>query len=72
MARFQLIQKKFADAHTEIALGLQACLQVSRLKEDGQAATEMISLIKRNSCGKALEIARQMRDVLGGYLYLLK
>ncbi|CAG8437193.1 8738_t:CDS:10 [Funneliformis caledonium] len=66
LARFQLIQKKFADANTEIAIGLQACLQVGRLKDQGKAAPEMISLIKRNSCGKALEIAHNMRDVLGG------
>lgn len=66
LARFQLIQKKFADAHTEIALGLAACGHVARLKDEGQAAPEMISLIKRNNCGKALDIARQMRDVLGG------
>ncbi|RIA92205.1 Glutaryl-coenzyme A dehydrogenase [Glomus cerebriforme] len=66
LARFQLIQKKFADASTEIAIGLQACLQVGRLKDEGKVAPEMISLIKRNSCGKALDIARSMRDVLGG------
>lgn len=66
LAQFQLIQKKFADALTEISLGLQACLQVGRLKDSGQATPEMISLIKRNSCGKSLVIAREMRDVLGG------
>ncbi|CAG8539273.1 22827_t:CDS:2 [Rhizophagus irregularis] len=66
LARFQLIQKKFADASTEIAIGLQACLQVGRLKDEGKVAPEMISLVKRNSCGKALDIARSMRDVLGG------
>ncbi|CAG8717582.1 18568_t:CDS:10 [Dentiscutata erythropus] len=66
LARFQLIQKKFADANTEIAIGLLACLQVGRLKDLGKYSPEMISLVKRNSCGKALEIARSMRDVLGG------
>ena len=66
LARFQLMQKKMADANTEIALGLQACLQVGRLKDEGKIAPEMISMIKRNSCGKALEIARNARDMLGG------
>ncbi|CAG8595484.1 5805_t:CDS:10, partial [Acaulospora morrowiae] len=66
LARFQLIQKKFADANTEIALGLQACLRVGRLKDEGKVAPEMVSLIKRNSCGKAIEIARSMREILGG------
>lgn len=66
LARFQLVQKKFADANTEIALGLQSCLQVGRLKGSGRLAPEMVSMIKRNSCGKALHIAREMRDVLGG------
>ncbi|XP_055354552.1 glutaryl-CoA dehydrogenase, mitochondrial-like [Paramacrobiotus metropolitanus] len=66
IAKNQLIQKKLADATTEIAIGLQACLQVGRLRDQGSATPEMISLIKRNSCGKALEIARQCRDMLGG------
>ncbi|CAJ0747530.1 21735_t:CDS:10 [Entrophospora sp. SA101] len=66
LARFQLIQKKFADANTEIALGLQSCLRVGRLKDEQKVSPEMISLIKRNSCNKALDIARSMRDVLGG------
>ncbi|KAG0252969.1 hypothetical protein BGZ95_006479 [Linnemannia exigua] len=66
LARFQLMQKKMADANTEIALGLQACLQVGRLKDEGKIAPEMISMIKRNSCGKALDIARTTRDMLGG------
>ncbi|KAG0245724.1 glutaryl-CoA dehydrogenase [Mortierella sp. GBAus27b] len=66
LARFQLMQKKMADANTEIAIGLQACLQVGRLKDEGKIAPEMISMIKRNSCGKALEIARNSRDMLGG------
>jgi glutaryl-CoA dehydrogenase len=66
LASFQLIQKKMADALTEISIGLQACLHVGRLKDEGLAAPEMISIIKRNSCGKALDIARQCRDMLGG------
>lgn len=66
LAANQLIQKKLADMVTEISLGLQACLRVGRLKDEGQAALEMTSLIKRNSCGKALEIARMARDMLGG------
>jgi len=66
LAANQLIQKKLADMQTEITLGLQACLRVGRLKDDGKAAPEMISLIKRNSCGKALDIARNARDMHGG------
>ncbi|KAJ3317077.1 hypothetical protein HDU76_001363 [Blyttiomyces sp. JEL0837] len=66
LARFQLVQKKFADALTEIALGLNAALTVGRLKDAEKVAPEMISLIKRNNCGKALAIAREMRDTLGG------
>ncbi|XP_036335690.1 glutaryl-CoA dehydrogenase, mitochondrial-like isoform X1 [Rhagoletis pomonella] len=66
LAANQLIQKKFADALTDIALGLQACLQVGRLKDQKLHTPEMISLIKRNNSGKALDIARSMRDVLGG------
>jgi glutaryl-CoA dehydrogenase len=66
LAQTQLIQKKFADMATEISIGLQACLQVGRLKDQDKACPEMISLIKRNSCGKALDIARQCRDILGG------
>jgi len=66
LANNQLIQKKLADALTEISIGLQACLQVGRLKEEGIVAPEMISMIKRNSCGKALDIARNCRDMLGG------
>jgi glutaryl-CoA dehydrogenase len=66
LAANQLIQKKLADMQTEITLGLQACLRVGRLKDEGKAAPEMISLIKRNSCGKALEIARTARDMHGG------
>ena len=66
LAANQLIQKKFADASTDIALGLQACLQVGRLKDQKLHTPEMISMIKRNNAGKALEIARIMRDVLGG------
>ncbi|MDB5891049.1 MAG: acyl-CoA dehydrogenase [Polaromonas sp.] len=66
LAQNQLIQKKLADMQTEIALGLQACLQVGRLMDDGKDVPEMISLIKRNSCGKALDIARLARDMHGG------
>ncbi|MFP3427593.1 acyl-CoA dehydrogenase family protein, partial [Pseudoalteromonas sp. SIMBA_162] len=62
----QLIQKKLADMQTEITLGLQAALQVGRLMDSGNWAPEMISLIKRNNCGKALDIARVSRDMHGG------
>ncbi len=65
LAARQLIQKKLADMQTEIALGLQACLRVGRMKDEGLARVETISLIKRNACGKALEIARTARDMLG-------
>lgn len=66
LASNQLIQKKLADMITEISLGLNACLRLGRLKDEGLAAPEMISLLKRNNCGKALEIARVARDMLGG------
>ena len=66
LAQNQLIQKKLADMQTEIALGLQGCLRVGRLMDEGQAVPEMVSLIKRNSCGKALDIARLARDMHGG------
>src|SRR5262245_26126028 len=66
LAANQLIQKKLADMQTEITLGLQACLRLGRLKDEGRAAPEMISLLKRNSCGKALDIARTARDMHGG------
>jgi glutaryl-CoA dehydrogenase len=66
LAANQLVQKKLADMLTEIALGLQACLRLGRMKEAGEAATELTSIVKRNSCGKALEIARNARDMLGG------
>ena len=66
LAANQLIQKKLADMQTEISLGLQSCLRVGHLKDEGRAAPEMISLIKRNSCGKALDIARVARDMHGG------
>ncbi|HZZ93866.1 MAG TPA: acyl-CoA dehydrogenase [Usitatibacter sp.] len=66
LAANQLIQKKLADMQTEIALGLQGCLQVGRLMDEGRSTPEMVSLIKRNSCGKALEIARASRDMHGG------
>ena len=66
LAQTQLFQKKLADMQTEITLGLTACLRVGRLMDDGNAAPEMISLTKRNNCGKALDIARQSRDMHGG------
>lgn len=66
LAANQLIQKKLADMQTEISIALQSVLRVGRLKDDNNLAPEAISLVKRNSCGKALEIARQARDMLGG------
>ncbi len=66
LAATQLVQKKLADMQTEITLGLQAALQLGRLMDEGNAAPEMISLCKRNSCGKALDIARVARDMHGG------
>ncbi|TVR46086.1 MAG: acyl-CoA dehydrogenase [Rhodobacteraceae bacterium] len=66
LAQTQLFQKKLADMQTEITLGLQAALQVGRLMDDASAAPEMISLIKRNNCGKALDVARMARDMHGG------
>lgn len=66
LGKNQLIQKKLADMVTEISIGLQACLQVGKLKDSGNVTPEMISLVKRNSCGKALDIARVARDMLGG------
>jgi glutaryl-CoA dehydrogenase len=66
LAQTQLIQKKLADMQTEITLGLQSCLRVGRLMDEGKAVPEMVSLIKRNSCGKSLDIARMARDMHGG------
>jgi glutaryl-CoA dehydrogenase len=66
LAGTQLVQKKLADMQTEIALGLQSVLRVGRLMDEGRAAPETISLVKRNSCGKALDIARMSRDMHGG------
>ena len=66
LAANQLIQKKLADMQTEIGLGLQGCLQAGRLKDRGALAPELVSLLKRNSCGKSLDIARMARDMLGG------
>ncbi len=66
LAANQLIQKKLADMQTEIHIGLQACLSATRLKERGQLAPELVSMLKRNSCGKSLDIARTARDMLGG------
>ena len=66
LAANQLIQKKLADMQTEITLGLQGCLRLGRMNDEGTAAPEITSMLKRNSCGKALDIARLARDMLGG------
>ncbi|KAG1794398.1 acyl-CoA dehydrogenase/oxidase [Suillus plorans] len=66
LASFQLVQKKLVDAQTEVALGLQASLQVGRLKDASKLAPEMISMVKRNNCGKALQHSRVILDILGG------
>jgi glutaryl-CoA dehydrogenase len=66
LAANQLIQKKLADMQTEIALGLQGCLRLGRMKDDGSASPEITSILKRNSCGKALDVARMARDMMGG------
>jgi glutaryl-CoA dehydrogenase len=66
LAANQLVQKKLADMQTEIALGLQGCLRLGRMKDEGTASVEITSILKRNSCGKALDIARVARDMLGG------
>ena len=66
LAANQLVQKKLADMQTEIALGLQGCLRLGRMKDEGSAAVEITSMLKRNSCGKALDIARLARDMMGG------
>ena len=66
LAANQLVQKKLADMLTEISLGLQGCLRLGRLKDEGGAAVEITSIVKRNSCGKALDIARTARDMMGG------
>jgi glutaryl-CoA dehydrogenase len=66
LAATQLFQKKLADMQTEIALGLQASLRVGRLMDAGKMSPEMISIVKRNNCGKALDIARMSRDMHGG------
>ena len=66
LAANQLIQKKLADMQTEITLGLQGCLRLGRMKDEGTAAVEITSIMKRNSCGKSLEIARTARDMMGG------
>lgn len=66
LAANQLIQKKLADMQTEITLGLQSALRLGRLKDENRAAPEAISMMKRNNCGKSLDIARQARDMLGG------
>jgi glutaryl-CoA dehydrogenase len=66
LAANQLIQKKLVDMQTEISLGLQSCLRLGRMKDEGVAAVEITSMLKRNSCGKALDVARAARDMLGG------
>jgi glutaryl-CoA dehydrogenase len=66
LAANQLIQKKLADMQTEITLGLQGCLRLGRMKDEGTAAVEITSIMKRNSCGKSLDVARLARDMLGG------
>jgi glutaryl-CoA dehydrogenase len=66
LAANQLIQKKLADMQTEITLGLQGCLRLGRMKDEGTAAVEITSIMKRNSCGKSLDIARLARDMMGG------
>ena len=66
LAANQLIQKKLADMQTEITLALQGCLRLGRMKDEGTAAVEITSMLKRNSCGKALDVARTARDMLGG------
>ena len=66
LAANQLIQKKLADMQTEISLGLQGCLRLGRMKDEGTASVETTSILKRNSCGKSLDIARLARDMMGG------
>ena len=66
LAANQLIQKKLADMATEISLGLHGCLRLGRMKDAGTAPVEVTSILKRNSCGKALDIARLARDMMGG------
>jgi glutaryl-CoA dehydrogenase len=66
LAANQLVQKKLADMQTEITLALQGCLRLGRMKDEGTAAVEITSIMKRNSCGKSLDIARTARDMLGG------
>jgi len=66
LAANQLVQKKLADMQTEISLGLQGCLRLGRMKDEGSASPEITSILKRNSCGKSLDIARVARDMLGG------
>ena len=66
LAANQLIQKKLVDMQTEITLGLQGCLRLGRMKDDGTASVEITSIMKRNSCGKSLDVARTARDMLGG------
>jgi glutaryl-CoA dehydrogenase len=66
LAANQLVQRKLADMQTDIALALQGCLRLGRMKDEGSAAVEITSIMKRNSCGKSLDIARMARDLMGG------
>jgi glutaryl-CoA dehydrogenase len=66
LAANQLVQKKLADMQTEITMALQGCLRLGRMKDEGTASVEITSIMKRNSCGKSLDIARTARDMLGG------
>ena len=66
LASFQLIQKKFADAHTEATIGLVSAIQLGRLKDSGEWSPEMVSLMKRNNCAKALDYSRVLMDIFGG------
>jgi glutaryl-CoA dehydrogenase len=66
LAANQLIQRKLADMLTDIAMGLQGALRLGRMKDEGSASVEITSILKRNNCGKALEIARVARDMMGG------
>lgn len=66
LASFQLVQKKLVEAQTEVTLGLLASLQVGKLKDKGEWTPEMVSLVKKNNCGKALHHARVVLDILGG------
>jgi len=70
LAANQLVPKQLADMQTEITLGLQDCLRLGRMKDEGTTAVEITSIVKRNSCGKSLDIARTAPDMLGGMVFL--